>query len=50
MVEKSREGEVKERVKPLDERVKKAVGETLRVYSDVKGEEGVDIEGVDDSD
>ncbi|KAN0114399.1 hypothetical protein V8E51_003943 [Hyaloscypha variabilis] len=50
MVQKSPEGEVKERAKSLDEKVKGAVVETLRVYGDATGGEEVDIGGEDDSD
>jgi hypothetical protein len=50
MVQKSPEGEIKASVKALDEKVKGAVVDTLRVYGDATGGEEVDIGGEDDSD
>jgi hypothetical protein len=45
MVEKSPEGVVRDEVRALEEGVKRAVAETLRVYGDARGGEEVDIEG-----
>ena len=50
MIEKSPEGEIKGEVKALDEKVKKAVVETLAVYGNATGGEDQDIEGEDDLD
>jgi hypothetical protein len=50
VIEKSPEGVIKGEVKALEERVKRAVVETLRVYGDATGGEDQDIGGEDDSD
>jgi len=50
VVEKTPEGTMRDEARELDEKVKKAVAETLRVYGDATGGEEVDIEEVDESD
>jgi hypothetical protein len=50
MIEKSPEGPIKGEVKALDEKVKRAVVETMKVYGDATGGEDQDIGGEDDSD
>ena len=50
MIQKSPEGEIQGSVKTLDEKLKKAVVETLKVYGDATGGEDQDIGGEDDSD
>jgi hypothetical protein len=50
VIGKSPEGVINGEVKALEERVKRAVVETLRVYGDATGGEDQDIGGEDDSD